>query len=174
MALLRDHLRAAPGGFLSYPREAGSSRALAVSVWLLFPTFGYKNLLVSNCDTYYGLGFAVRIMFSLATNALNVLIEERAFHARWELLSATPVLLSAPSTCSDGSLQHCPIFCCCHVEALHALTVVLQPPSKSWMEQPQGSACLYCGAPDLCSVTTGLYFCRGFGRSQKLVWVLEM
>lgn len=70
-------------------------------------------------------------MFSLATHALNVLIEERALCVLWELLSATLVLLSAPSTCSDGCLQHCPIFRCCHVEALRVLTVVLQSPSKS-------------------------------------------
>lgn len=48
---------------------------------LLFPRFGYKNLLVSNCDTYYGLSFTVRIMFSLATKAPSVLIEEETLAA---------------------------------------------------------------------------------------------
>lgn len=54
-----------------------SCDVLKISVWLLFSRFGYKNLLVSNCDMYYGLGFTVRIMFRLAVEALSVLAEER-------------------------------------------------------------------------------------------------
>lgn len=97
-----------PGGdFLLSPagrlQPGKSCDVLGVSVCLLFPRFGYKNLLVSNCDTYYGLSFTVRIMFSLATKAPSVLIEEETLAALprncFRLLSA---LFPPPSPALAG------------------------------------------------------------------------
>lgn len=89
-----------------------SCDVLKVSVRLLFSRFGYKNLLVSNRDMYYGLGFTVRIMFRLAMKALSVLAEEKTlaalakncFQPLWSLF----LLWTTLSACTDRSPQYFP------------------------------------------------------------------
>lgn len=79
------HLQAAHGalgeGFPPLTWLGKSCDVLKISVRLLFSRFGYKNLLVSNRDMYYGLGFTVGIMFRLAMKAISVLAEEKALAA---------------------------------------------------------------------------------------------
>lgn len=76
---------------------------------LLFSRFGYKPLLVSNRDVWYGLGFTARIMFRLPMKAPSVLAEGKAlaalarncFQTLWSLF----LLWATRSTLTDRSLQ---------------------------------------------------------------------
>lgn len=107
------HLQAAheaPGeGFPPLTWLGKSCNVLNISVRLLFSRFGYKNLLVSNRDMYYGLSFTVRIMFRLAMKALSMLAEEKTLAALarncFQLLWSLFLLWATLSTRTDRSLQ---------------------------------------------------------------------
>lgn len=92
-----------PGGRISPSYLAREScDALKLSAGLLFSSFGCKNLQVSNCDRDYGLGFAAKIMFGLAREALGVFAGEGTLLHLLETLLCSEILLWAALSAVSG------------------------------------------------------------------------